>query len=706
MGIIGSIRKHSGWAVAIVGLAIVAFIIGDLTKNQRGIPEVGKIAGTTITRGNFDNTVAEMEANYKAQTGLSQIPAETEAQIREQAWQTLVQETLTGIEMNRLGISVSSEELSDMYVGEFIHPYLRQMFTNPQTGVYDVQQIKYLTDNFEQLDTLTKSQWVELEKNLKKDRAMQKYTNLVTRCNYTPSAVAKMYAELSSTSSDVRVAQASFQSIPDEDVTLTDEDYKNYYNKHKADFRIREEIRDIDFIAFPIAPTQEDMAKIATEVETLWEEMQNTSDDELGFFVNAESDKGYDSTFMRANQFPAPFDSILASTSTGSLIAPRVVGTSWMMGKVQKTDVRPDSIRASIIWVMNDKAGGNITRSDDQAKAIIDSAEAMIKAGMSFEEAVQKYSDNKENNGDQGWQLDGFYGFLNEGIVSHAVGTTFTMERPDKLGYCLVKVTDKTPATKKYRVAIVTRDIVPSDATEKDIYNAANQFAGQNRSHAALISAAQEQNLMVRSDRLTSMANTMGGLRNTREIVRWAFDKETKIGDVAGQVYTLDDYCVVVALKDVFKKGYVSLDQVKPMIESAVRLEKKGDLLMAKAQEAAQKSKDIDVLAATMGTVVDSVTEVTFDGYYFGKFGMEPKLQAAVAGAKGNQFLGPIKGAQGVYFVQIDNQTQVVNGEEELKAKMASISAQRTQEAGQKANGIITMLMDKAKITDNRSLHF
>ena len=706
MGIIGSIRKHSGWAVAIVGFAIVCFIIGDLTKNQRGIPDVGKIAGTTITRSHFDAMTEELSEQYKQQMGMSQIPNETEYQIREQVWQNIVRETLTGIEMNRLGINVSPEELSDMYAGEFIHPYLRQMFTNPQTGEYNIQQIKYLTDNFDQLDTNTKAQWMELEKNLKQDRAMQKYSNLVTKGMYMPNAIAQKVAELSCTSSDVRVAMVSFQSIPDAEVTPSESDFQKYYNEHKAEYRVREELRDIEYISFPINPTQEDMTKIAEEVNQLWEEMQTTSDDEIGFFVSAESDKGYDSTYKRASEFPSPMDSIITHTSAGNFIAPRIVGNAWMMAKVQKTEMRPDSIRASVIWILNNKAGGNITRNEDQAKALKDSAEAMLKIGMPFEEAVKQFSDSKENDGDQGWQTDGNYGFLNEEIIAHAEGSTFTLERPDKLGYCIVKVTGKTTPSRKYRVAMLSRNIVPSDATEKNIYNTANQFAGQNRTYTEMIAAAQEQNLMVRSDRITMMANTIGGISNTREIVRWAFDKETEIGDVAGQVYTLDNECIVVALKDVFQKGYATLEQVRPMIESQVRIEKKGELLMARATEAAKSTKDIASLASTLGTTIDTVSGVSFDAYYFGKFGMEPKLQAAVAATKGNKLVGPIKGAQGVYMIQIDNQNKMVNNDEEMKSKVATIRAQMAQEASQKGNGIITMLTDNAKISDQRNQHF
>ena len=104
MGIIGSIRKHSGWAVAIVGLAIVAFIIGDLSKNGNRIPDLGKINGRTITSQVFNAQVDEYEENYKAQTGALNVDNETEYQIREQVWQSLLQETLLGDQMSKLGI--------------------------------------------------------------------------------------------------------------------------------------------------------------------------------------------------------------------------------------------------------------------------------------------------------------------------------------------------------------------------------------------------------------------------------------------------------------------------------------------------------------------------------------------------------------------------------------------------------------------------
>src|SRR5574344_86875 len=706
MGIIGSIRKHSGWAVTIVGIAIVAFIIGDLTKNQNRMPDVGKIAGQTITRTHFDALTNELEAQYKQQSGTTEISSETEYQIREQVWQNLLQETLTGKEMNLLGISVSPEELSDLYVGEFIHPYLRQMFTDPKTGKYNVQQIKYITDNFATLDTAAKVQWVELEKNLKKDRAMQKYSSLISKGMYMPNAIARKIAQLSSTSSDVRVAMASFQSVPDNEVNPKDEDYKKYYEEHKAEFRVREELRSLEFVAFPINPTQKDLDKIAANVNSLWVEMKTTSGDELGFFISAESDKGYDSSYVKSSSFPSPMDSVVAHAGAGNYIEPRIVGNAWMMGKVESTAVRPDSMRASVIVILNNKADQSITRSEAQAKALADSVQGLLKGGMPFEQAVAKFSDSKENNGDQGWQLDGNYGFLNEQMLNTPVDGTFVMERPDKVGYFVVKVTGKTTPSQKYRVAMLTINIEPSDATEKDVFNTANKFAGQNRTYAGMIAAAQEQNLMVRSDMVNSMANTLGGMPNTRESVRWAFDKKTEIGNVADQVYTLDNMCVVVALKDVLKKGIATLEQVRPMIENQVRIEKKGELLIAKAEEAMKTTTDIDGLAAKLGVTIDTVTGVTFDANYFGKFGIEPKVQAAVATSKSAKLIGPVKGAQGVYVVKVDNQTKVINSDADLKAKTASVRAQLEQEASQKTNSVLRVLEDNATIVDQRNEHF
>ena len=703
MAIIGTIRKHSWVAVAIVGIAILAFILGDLTKNRGGIPDVGKVNGTTLTNQRFNELVAEMENNYKMQQQVAQVPADVETQIREQVWQNFIDETLMGEQTSKLGLKVTAAEVSDMYTGQFIHPYLRQMFTNPQTGQYDVRQVNYWIENFDQLDTNQRMQWLEVEKYVRKDREQQKYSNLIAPAFYMPKAIAAKLAEYDATTANVRVVSLPFQSVTDDEVTIADADYKAYYDEHKADFRVREELRDVDFITFAINPTQQDLADIQNDVMKTWAEFQTTAEDEIAFFVNAESDRPYDSSYVRPSAFTAPIDQIVDGAAAGTLIEPQITAGEWVMGKVLATAMRPDSLRASVIYILNSTAGGNITRTNEQAKLLADSVLNVVKSGkMSFEEAVEQFSDDpqkSETKGDMDWQLDGSYGFLNEKLVENPVGTSFLFEHPQGVGYFIVKVTDKTPAAKKYRVALITRAILPSSATNRAVYAEASQFAGQNRTVSEFTAAAQQGNMQVRSARLNMMASQMAGISNARSIVQWAFNEDTKVGTVADQVFECDNMFVVVALKDVFKKGYATLDQVRTMIEQPVRLEKKGELLMARAEEAVKAGQDIASVATKLNVAIDTLDSVSFTDYYLGRFGMEPKVQSAIAVTE-NGMVGPVKGANGVYVVNVDSRAPkaAVDGD--------AIRMQLEQGYRNKMRAVTQVLKDNAKLNDQRNKFF
>lgn len=702
MGIIGSIRKHSGWAVAIVGIAILAFILGDLTKNNGGIPDVGKVNGEVLTSQRFNEKVAEMENNYKVQQQTTQVPAEMENQIREQVWAQFVDESLMEEQAAKLGLRVSPAEVNDMFTGRFIHPYVRQSFTDPQSGQFDVRFVSQFIDNFDQLDTMRRMQWVELEKYCKTDREQQKYSTLINAGFYMPKALAAKVAEYAGTVANVRVVSLPFSSVSDDEAAVADADYEKYYNEHKAEFRVREELRDLEFIAFPVNPTQQDLADIQEQVNKVWAEFQTVPADEVAFFVNAESDRSYDSSYRRANTFKAPFDEQIAAAKDGDMLAPVMAGNEWMMAKVISSAVRPDSLRASVVYILNQNAGGNIMRSDAQAKSLADSVLALVNGNkMTFEQAVEQFSDDPqkgETKGDMDWQLDGGYGFLNEELVNRPVGSCFVFEHPQGVGYFLVKVTDKTKAEKKYRVALITREIAASAATNRAVYNEANRFAGQNRNITDFTAAAQQQNLQVRNARVTMMSNNLSGIGNARSIVQWAFNEDTKVGAVADQVYECDGMFVVVALKDVFKKGFATLEQVRPMIEQAVRLDKKGELLMARADEAVKAAQDITSIAVKLNTTVDTIDSVSFADYYFDRYGMEPKVQAAIS-AKKSGLVGPVKGASGVYMVQIDS-----------KAPRAAADGQVTMQLEQgyrsKARMASQVLREQAKIVDQRNKFF
>lgn len=705
MGIIGSIRKHSWVAVLLVGIAIIAFILGDLTKNNRGIPDMGSVNGEVMSRQRFDELVERAETNYKMQQQVAQVPSEMQSRIRESVWAEFVEETLFEEQAGKLGLQVTPNELGDMYTGKFIHPLLRQYFTNPQTGIYDTLGVRRTLENLSAMDTAQRLQWVEVEQAVKKDRMQQKYASLILSGFYMPKALAEKVAAYTKEVSNVRVVAMPFQSVSDDEVTLGDADYKKYYDEHKNEFRVAEELRDVEFIVYPVNPTAQDLADIEAGIQKTWAEFQTIEEAEIPYFVNGESHRSYDSSYVKASSFKAPLDAQIEAASAGTMIEPAIVGNEWMMAKVLATAMRPDSLRASYIMVLSEEAQAPqiTTRSKERAKQLADSVMALLNGNkMTFEQALEQFSDDPqkaENKGDLNWVPDGAYGFFNEQVVNTPVGQSFVVADPRGIGYMVIKVTDKTPATKKYRVALITREIEPSKATNDAVYTAAHKFASQNRTLKSFEASAQQENLQVRSDRLNAMSESLSGVKNAREIVRWAFNKETQMGAVADQVYECDGAYVVAALKEVYTKGFATLEQVRPLVEQDVRREKKAELQLARAEEAAKVAKDINSFAAKINTTVDTIDSVAYGSNYFGKFGMEPKVLSVIAATKSGM-TSPIKGASAVYTVQVDGKAPA----EGMDANL--MKTQLEQGYRNKVRQITEVLRQKATIVDTRNEHF
>jgi peptidyl-prolyl cis-trans isomerase D len=707
MGIIGKIRKHSWIAVLIVGIAIVTFIIGDLQKNRKQ-PYFAKMDGEEITYDYFNARVMQREEDY-------QMRGNSSYSFKESVWQEIVQERLLGKEINALGIDVTDAEVSDMYVGRFIHQNLLQQFTNPQTGQYDRQGISnYVRQIDEMPDTMmAKIQWLRYQEQLRDDRQRTKYFAMVQSGMYMPKAIAEKIAEMSSKQSNVRVAGLSYAQAADVQVDITDADYQKYFESHKKElnrdvFRMdNREQREVAYAVFTAQPSQKDMMDIDQEVGEWWSEMQGMEEGELIDFVNMHG--GYDSIYVSSTLFAAPLDTVLKGSHAGSEISPMVVPAllkddlrrnaygMYVMGKVLKTEMRPDSVRASVIFIPNNNYNPNIGRTVESADHLKDSAMAMIKSGMPFEEAVRQFSIDTTNGGDLDWRRDGTLVFGDE-IVHHGVGEVFEKEIPGKAGHYIVKVTGKTAPSMKYRVALAQKMITPSSDTEKDVRDRANQFASQYTTCQAMIDGAQSENIQMRSALLISMSDSLTGFANTRDAVRWAFNEKTMTGAVSGEVYNSDYSYIVVGLREIYVPNNLTLDQARPLMENRIRIEKLGEQLAAKAEEAMKGKQDITAIAEAMNTTVDTVAGVTFGGY-LGRNGMEPKVTSAIAAKKDTGIIGPIKGASGVYVISVDSNSKVENiNADNIRQRFESVGMSGL-------NYLVPVLQNRVKMVDNRLMY-
>ncbi len=728
MGAIGSIRKHSWIAVVVVGIAIIAFIIGDMQGKSGRRNTFAKIDGNEISYDYFNSKVSEREDNLK-RMGYTY----NDYAVREEIWQQIVSEQLIGEEMDLLGIQVGPKEMNDMFTGRFIPQSLKEMFTDPQSGVYNRDYVNNIISQLPQMpDTMEfKHQWLELENSVRESRQQEKYSTMLASGLYMPKAIADKIMSIDTKASDVRVAALPYYQNSNVELNLTDADYQTYFDNHKKELNYRffsqelgnniQEMREVVYTVFTARPSQEDDAAITNEVNEWWNEMQALEGKEFTNFVFMHSTpESFDTLFHASDYYAAPLDTIISHTAAGSLIAPQRVSTiakndvqrytygEYVMGKVEKIEMRPDSVRVSIIFIPTQNAGQGITTTVEQAKANCDSAMALIGQGMPFEEAVRRFSIDTTKGGDMDWREDGtFYaGKLNEEIINHQVGQVFTHELPNDGGYYIVKVTDKTAPRTKYRLALAVKPIEPSANTVKAVNDQANLFASQYTTCNAMVEGAQSQNLQWSSEHLIMLSASLRQFSDTRDAVKWAFDEETHVGQVSGAVYRSDYNYIVVGLKDVFVPDNLTMEQTRSLIEQPLRIEKLGETLQARAEEAMKGSKDINAIAANLGVQVDTLTGVSFYSQQLGGYGMEPKATATIAAKNGNGILNPVRGASGVYVISVDNSVQKEAQPSENLCRnfeQACMSAVFDDYQSGRRSEVVNILKNKVKIVDNRA---
>ena len=70
MAIIGKIRKHAGLAVALIGIAIIGFVVQDaFGRRGQSAPPVAVINGETVSYDRFSYDVDQLTEQYRRAQG-------------------------------------------------------------------------------------------------------------------------------------------------------------------------------------------------------------------------------------------------------------------------------------------------------------------------------------------------------------------------------------------------------------------------------------------------------------------------------------------------------------------------------------------------------------------------------------------------------------------------------------------------------------
>ncbi|OYT15041.1 MAG: hypothetical protein B7C24_15130 [Bacteroidetes bacterium 4572_77] len=704
MAAIGQIRKHYGLLVAIIGIALGAFILGDLFKGQtREAVNIGIVGDEEISYRDFSLEVEQAVETEKTNKQKSNLSSDEMFRIKQSTWNRMVKEIIIQKELGELGLTVTSEELFELVQGEEPHRYILQYFTDPETGKYKPELVLQYLQNLDQMSRENQMQWIEFERAIKEDQLNTKFNNMIAKAYYLPSAFAKMLDNRKTSEIELEYVAQLYSSIADGDVVPTDADYKKYYDEHRTDFK-QSETRDIDYVVFNVKPTAEDRAAQKIRFDEYYDEMKTVALAEVSVFTNSISDTKYQDRWFKKDQLPLQISDAMFNGEPGATVAPYLSNNAFHTAMLLAKENRPDSLKAShilIAYAGASRAAADITRIKPQAKAIADSLLKVVKKSpKKLEEIAIAMSDDggvKQNNGHYDWFPDGqMVPEFNQAIIDNKEGDVVVVET--QFGFHVILIDGKKDFSEKVKVAMIDRSIEPSNQTYQDVYVKANEFASRCKTEA-YDDVASEMSLTKRvMNDLGAMQESVPGQKQGRQIIIWAYREGREIGDI--ELFDMNGSYLVTTLTKINSDEYASLEDVKQNISAAVRNTMKAEQIMAKIDASSNKD-DLRKLAVELNTSIDTAT-VTFESRSLPGFGPDADVIGAAAAMKKGDKVGPVKGATAVFMLQALNYSP-----SPTKTNYEAIATQMSGRFVSTVNFKLYQALEKQEeITDNRHLFY
>ncbi|MGQ8335965.1 peptidylprolyl isomerase [Sunxiuqinia sp. A32] len=682
MATLQKIRNRAGLLVAIIiGLALFAFILGDLLRSGSSLMrpqqlEVAEIDGESVQYPDFQKQIEELADIYKMNTGNNQLDDNAWTQVREQAWQKVVRDIVMGDVYEDLGITVTSDELFDMVQGNNLHPIIQQLFRNQTTGQVDktavLQFLKSLEGN---ATSQQKAYWLYIESQIKEERIQAKYTNMIRQGLYVTNMEAENSLAAKNHQANVQFVTLPFSNISDSAITVSEKELKSYYNDHLEDYK-QEASRTIEYISFDVVASDEDDANTLKWVEDSKSEFESIQDNEQ--YVNVNSDIRFENVYQKKEDLSADLAEFAFNSEVGSVYGPYKEGNSYKLVKIDDFKDLPDSVQARHILIKPETVG-----SYDEAIALADSLKGLIEKGANFATLAETYSEDPgsaRKGGDLGWFKRGqMVKPFEEAAFNGKVKEVYPVTT--QFGVHLVQPTQKGKEVKQVRLATLSRTVEPSTQTYQNVYALASKFVGENQDYEAFTNSIAEQKLNKKIATVNENQREIAGLESSRSLIRSAYqaDEEDILANNEGSpIFELGDSFIIAALAGITDEGTASFEDVKPRVELAVKKLKKADALVAKMKAASGDS--LEALASSLNTEVKSANNLSFNSFSIPGVGAEPNVIGTLSSLEKGKISTPIKGNNGVFVVEVVTVTE--GTDENLDAEKTRLA----QSLGYRAN--------------------
>ena len=699
--------------VIAVGLALFAFIAGDAWRvlQPHQSQDVGEVNGDVLSAQDYQSMVDEYAEVVKFTSGTNALSDDQLNQLRDEVWRTYVNNQLIEAEAEKLGLTVSKEEIKSI-INEGTHPLLAQTpFRNPQTGAFDKDMLmKFLADYAKMNQGQMPAQyadyynslykvWSFIEKTLVQTRLQEKYSNLIAKSLLSNPVEAQMTFDGRIDQKDMLLAAVPYSSIVDSTITVTDAELKAAYDEKKEQYRQYVETRNIKYIDVQVTASDEDKVELRKEMDEYTAQLAGATSDYSTLVRSTGSEQPYVDLYYTTRALPSDVVARLDSVAMGDVYGPyynALDNTMNSFKKLAKASM-PDSIQYRQIQV--------VAETPEKTKTLADSIYNAIKGGADFAEVAKKYGQTGESiwitsANYEGAQVDGDN---LKYITAVTTGETNDLQNLSLAqGNVILQVTGKKAYKDKYKVAVVKRAVEFSKDTYSKAYNDFSQFIAANNTLDKLVANAEDAGyrLLDRTD-LYSAEHSIGGVRGTKEALRWVFS--AKPGEVSG-LYECgeSDHMMVVGLVSVAPEGYRSLAAVQNDLRMQLVRDKKAEKIMADMKAA--NASTFDQYKGLANAVSDSVKHVTFDASAFVSVlrSSEPLVSAYASVGAMNQLSAPIKGNAGVFVLQ-PYAEEKLNETYDEKAEVDKLQGMYTNLV---VRQFVNDLYLKANVKDDRYLFF
>lgn len=719
MAIIGKIREKSWLLVLIVGLALVAFILGDWLKGGGGVESMygfGTVYGekVDIEEYNVLYNIADENAARTAQQQQEQKKPVDETAV----WNSFVQEIVLNKEYEALGINVGPSEF-DAYLygtdGFKVMPDLAQSFIDSTTGLFNSKLLQARIDDMKASDDPEmQKQWEQSEKYYTDKRKREKYFEILQQGVYVTDLEAKDDYIAQKEVKNVSYVLRRYSEIDNKEIDITDEKLKAYFEEHKADKKYENKFssRDVRYVDVAIEPSAQDTLNFNNTISGLRTKFENAKDDSLFVMENSErkfyvSQIGYrpegDEKAKQGFTYPAYLDTVFKKAEVGQVVGP--YQENGMMSLAKVVTIKDKFLTVRHLLVSADK---NDSIAVAAAQKTTDSLMAVINAD-NFEELVAKHSQDPGSNKTGGKYED----FLDGEMVPEF--SKFAMEEPiGKIGYVqtdfgfhIMEVLGRKEAHIP-NLAVVSKTLKASQETidmkEKEVYDLLYKLDSKlNAKTDGFVKVDLFDTIAKRDGYFARSVNIQenspkpygfGSKLAEDKILELAFKDGAEVGDLVNSPIRDGNRYVIAILSSIKQKGEAKFEDVKVIVKNDYIQEEKSKRFIAKMRNA----KRLESLVSD-GKASVQKAEVTFANPQMTGAGFEPEVVGALfTGLKDGQMTKPLKGKQGVYVVRIDKTLKApaaANYDVE-KGQLLSTNKAKIQGDATKA------LVEKAEVVDNR----